>query len=71
MNKKIANDLPKEMQKVYAMADKCCRRLIMMEGFTAKAAEETVLDTLREYDSDLRMGNYDKVETALAIKFIK
>jgi hypothetical protein len=71
MNKKIANGLPKEMQKVYAMADKCCRRLIMMEGFTTKAAEETVLNALREYDSDLRMGNYDKVETALAIKFVK
>ena len=71
MNRKIMNGLPKEMQKVYVMADKCCRRLIMMEGFTAKAAEEAVLNALREYDSDLRMGDYDKVETALAIKFIK
>jgi hypothetical protein len=71
MNKTIINSLPKELQKVYEMADKCCRRLIMMEGFTAKAAEEAVLSALKEYDSDLRIGDYSKVETALAIKFIK
>jgi hypothetical protein len=71
MNRKIMNGLPKEMQKVYVMADKCCRMLMLKEGFTAKAAEEAVLNALREYDSDLRMGEYDKVETALAVKFIK
>ena len=71
MNKKIMNGLPKGLQKVYAMSDKCCRILMLKEGFTAKAAEEAVLNILKEYRSDIEMGEYDKVETALAIKFIK
>lgn len=71
MDKKIMNGLPKEMQKVYIMADKCCRVLMLKEGFTAKEAEEAVLSVLKEHDSDLRIGNYVEVETALAIKFIK
>jgi hypothetical protein len=71
MDKKIMNGLPKEMQKVYIMADKCCRVLMLKEGFTAKEAEEAVLSVLKEHDSDLRIGNYAEVETALAIKFIK
>ena len=71
MNRKIMNGLPKEMQKIYAMADKCCRILMLKEGFTAKAAEAAVLSALKEHDSDLRIGDYSKVETALAIKFVK
>jgi SMC interacting uncharacterized protein involved in chromosome segregation len=62
------NKLPKELQRVYIMADKCCK-VLMMRGMNAKAAEETVLNTLKEYDSDLRTGNYKKIETALEIKF--
>jgi hypothetical protein len=71
MNRKIMNGLPKDLQKVYVMADKCCRMLMLKEGFTAKAAEEAVLSVLKEHDSYIRTGEYDKIETALAIKFIK
>jgi hypothetical protein len=71
MNKKIMNGLPKGMQKVYIMADKCCRVLMMKDGFTAKLAEETVLGALKEFESDLRLGNYSEVETALELKFVK
>ena len=71
MNKKIMNGLPKGLQKVYLMSDKCCRLLMLKEGFTAKQAEETVLKVLKEHDSDIRMGDYDKVETALQVKFVK
>lgn len=71
MNRKIMNGLPKELQKVYIMADKCCRILMLKEGFTANEAEEEVLNVLMEHDSDLRIGDYSKVEIALAIKFIK
>ena len=63
--------LPKELQKIYVMADKCCRILMLKEGFTANEAEEEVLNVLVEHRSDIEMGNYDKVETALAIKFVK
>lgn len=69
MNK--INKLPVDLQKIYIMADKCCKVLMMKEGFTAKLAEETVLNTLKEYDSDLKMGNYKKVETTLEMKFVK
>jgi hypothetical protein len=62
------NKLPKGMQRVYVMADKCCRVLIM-KGMNIEIAEETVLDALKEHESDLRMGNYKKVETALEVKF--
>jgi hypothetical protein len=44
---------------------------MLKEGFTAKQAEETVLKVLKEHDSDIRMGDYDKVETALQVKFVK
>ena len=71
MNKKIMNGLPKDLQKVYVMADKCCRMLMLKEGFTANEAEEAVLNVLTEHRSDIEMGEYDKIETALAIKFIK
>jgi len=71
MNKKIMNGLPKGLQKVYVMADKCCRMLMLKEGFTANEAEEAVLNVLTEHRSDIEMGEYDKIETALAIKFIK
>jgi hypothetical protein len=71
MNKKIMNGLPKDLQKVYVMADKCCRMLMLKEGFTANEAEEEVLNVLTEHRSDIEMGEYDKVETVLAIKFIK
>jgi len=71
MNKKIMNGLPKGMQKVYTMADKCCRMLMMKDGFTAKVAERMVLEALKEYEPDLMLGNYSEVETALAVKFIK
>jgi hypothetical protein len=71
MNKKIMNGLPKEMQRIYIMADKCCRVLMTKDGFTAKLAEATVLGALKEFESDLRMGDYDKVETALELKFVK
>jgi hypothetical protein len=71
MNKKIMNGLPKDLQKIYVMADKCCRMLMLKEGFTANEAEEEVLNVLTEHRSDIEMGDYDKVETALAIKFIK
>ena len=71
MNKKIMNGLPKGMQKVYVMADKCCRVLMTKDGFTAKLAEATVLSALKEFESDLRLGNYDEVETALELKFVK
>ncbi len=71
MNKKIMNGLPKEMQRVYVMADKCCRILLLKEGFTAKAAEEEVLSILKEHESDIRIGNYGKVEVALESKFVK
>jgi hypothetical protein len=71
MNKKIMNGLPKEMQRIYIMADKCCRILMTKDGFTAKLAEATVLGALKEFESDLRMGDYDKVETALELKFVK
>ena len=63
--------LPKDLKKVYIMADKCCRILMLKEGFTADQAEEAVLSVLKEYKSDITIGEYDKVETALAIKFIK
>ena len=62
------NKLPKELQRVYIMADKCCK-VLMMRGVNVKAAEETVLNALKEHDSDLRMGNYKKVETLLEVKF--
>jgi hypothetical protein len=71
MNKKIMNGLPKEMQRIYIMADKCCRVLMTKDGFTAKLAEATVLGVLKEFESDLRIGDYDKVETALELKFVK
>ena len=65
------NKFPKGLQKVYIMADKCCKLLMMKECLTAKTAEEVVLNALKEYDSDLRIGNYAKVETSLEMKFIK
>jgi hypothetical protein len=71
MDKKIMKGLPKDLKKVYIMADKCCRILMLKEGFTADQAEEAVLSVLKEYKSDITIGEYDKVETALAIKFIK
>lgn len=67
MNK--INKLPKGLQNVYVMADKCCKVLIMKKGFNVRLAEETVLNALKEYDSDLKMGNYKKVETTLEMKF--
>ncbi len=45
--------------------------LMLKEGFTDDEAEKAVLSVLKEYKSDITMGEYDKVETALAIKFIK
>jgi hypothetical protein len=71
MDKKIMNGLPKGMQKVYVMADKCCRVLMTKDGFTAKVAERMVLEALHEFESDLRLGNYSEVETALELKFVK
>ena len=65
------NKFPKGLQKVYVMADKCCKLLMMKEGLTAKTAEEIVLNALKECDSDLKIGNYVKVETALEMKFVK
>jgi len=62
------NKLPKGMQRVYIMANKCCMVLIM-KGMNIEIAEETVLDALKEHESDLRMGNYKKVETSLEVKF--
>jgi uncharacterized Fe-S radical SAM superfamily protein PflX len=62
------NQLPKGLQQIYVMADKCCK-VLMMKGITAKSAEETVLNVLKEYESDLKAGNYKKVETALEMKF--
>jgi hypothetical protein len=44
---------------------------MLKEGFTANEAEEEVLNVLVEHRSDIEIGDYDKVETALAIKFIK
>jgi hypothetical protein len=71
MNKKIMSGLPKGMQNVYIMADKCCRVLMMKDGFTAKLAEMTVLSVLKEFESDLKLGKYSEVETALELKFVK
>ena len=71
MDKKLLKGLPKDLKKVYIMANKCCTMLMMKEGFTADEAEEAVLSVLKEYKSDITMGEYDKVETALAVKFIK
>jgi hypothetical protein len=71
MDKKLLKGLPKDLKKVYIMADKCCRILMLKEGFTANEAEEEVLNVLVEHRSDIEMGDYDKVETALAIKFVK
>jgi hypothetical protein len=62
------NQLPNGLHQIYIMADKCCK-ILMMKGITIKAAEETVLNTLKEYNSDLKAGNYKKVETALEMKF--
>jgi hypothetical protein len=67
MNK--LSKLPKGLQQIYVVAGKCCRVLMIKEGITAEAAEDIVLNTLKEYDSDLRMGNYKKIETALEVKF--
>ena len=71
MDKKIMKGLPKDLKKVYIMADKCCRILMLKEGFTADEAEEAVLSVLKEHKSDITIGEYDKVETVLATKFIK
>lgn len=71
MDKKLLKGLPKGLKKVYIMADKCCRILMLKEGFTADEAEEAVLSVLKEYKSDITIGEYDKVETVLATKFIK
>ena len=56
------------LHQIYIMADKCCK-ILMVKGMNAKAAEAKVLSTLKEYDSDLKAGNYKKVETALEMKF--
>ena len=66
---KELNELPEGLRRVYIMADKCCKVLMMKEGFTAKLAEETVLNALKECDSDLKVGSYEKVETTLEMKF--
>jgi serine/threonine protein phosphatase PrpC len=71
MDKKLLEGLPKDLKKVYTMADKCCRMLMMKDGFTAKVAERMVLEALKEHEPDLMLGNYSEVETALATKFIK
>ncbi len=38
MDKKLLKGLPKDLKKVYIMADKCCRILMLKEGFTADEA---------------------------------
>ena len=64
------NELPlfDGLNQIYIMADKCCK-ILMVKGMNAKAAEATVLNEIKKYDSDLRKGNYKKVETALEVKF--
>ena len=71
MDKKLLKGLPKDLKKVYIMANKCCNILMLKEGFTADEAEEAVLSVLKEHKSDITIGEYDKVETTLATKFIK
>jgi hypothetical protein len=56
------------LHQIYIMADMYCK-VLMMRGMNAKAAEATVLNEIKKYDSDLKMGNYKKIETALEVKF--
>ena len=67
----MVNKLPKGMQSVYLMANKCCRVLMAKEGLTAEVAEEMVLSVLKKSEPDLEIGHYKKVEAALETEFFK
>ena len=63
-------ELPKSYQEIYLLADKCIRNLIS-KGKTPEAAEDIVLEILKECEYDLLNGKYPLVKGVLIGIFLK
>lgn len=62
--------LPKDLQEIYLLANKCTRKLIS-EGETPEAAEDMVLEILKECEYDLLNSKYSLVKGVLIGVFLK
>ena len=67
--KNTMNKWPKGLQEVYVVCDQCVKHLIN-HGVNPSEAEDSVLEVLKEYDSELTSGKYSVIKDNLRYVFL-